>query len=294
MNKKEFEAFVKDRIVLLDGATGSNLYKEGLPRGACTEAWVLEHPDKMISLQTAYIEAGSEIIYAPTFGANRIALSKHGLDSNLEDLNERLVEISRRAVRSSGKDVLIAGDMSPTGLMLEELGGDDSEDEVFEVYRQQAGALKSAGVDLMVIETMLSLQETEIALDAVSSVCDLPVLCSLTVQKNGRTFFGSDAAEAGEALAAQGACAVGVNCSVGPDQLEAVVKKIAGTVSVPVIAKPNAGLPQVNHLGQTVYEMQPEEYVSHMLKLTAAGAGIIGGCCGTSPAYIRLLKEALS
>ena len=294
MNKQEFEAFVQNRVVLLDGATGTNLYKAGMPRGTCPEAWILEHSEKMKALQQAYIDAGSEIIYAPTFGANRAALSKYGLDSNLADINARLIEISRDAVRSSGKDVLIAGDFSPTGLMPESLGGEDSEDEIFEIYREQASAVVSAGVDLIGIETMISLEETEIALDAVSSVCDLPVMCSLTVNENGRTFFGSEAASSCAALSDLGAAAVGINCSVGPDQLEETIGRIKKSVSVPVIAKPNAGLPEIDRLGQTVYAMQPEEYVSHMKKIIQAGAGIIGGCCGTTPEFIRLLKLSLS
>ena len=183
------------------------------------EAWILEHGNLVQELQRQYQQAGSDIIYAPTFAANRISLRKHGRAEEVRKLNMGLVELSRRAV---GPDTLLAGDMTTTGELLEPLG-DLEEEELAEVYREQASVLAEAGVDLLVAETMLSVAETEVALRAALEVCSLPVICTLTVQEDGRALFGGTAEEAVRVLQELGASAVGVNCSVGPDQLLPVV-----------------------------------------------------------------------
>ena len=277
------------RLLYLDGATGSNLMKKGMPRNVCTEAWILEHEETMAELQRQYRDAGSDILYAPTFAANRISLKKHGLEGEVEKLNRGLVEASRRAV---GDEVLLAGDMTTTGELLEPLG-ELTEEELLEAYREQAAVLAKAGVDLLVAETMLSVAETSVALRAAREEPALPVLCTLTVQEDGRALFGGTAAEAVETLQERGASAVGVNCSVGPDQLEAVVRSMAKVARVPVIAKPNAGLPVITPEGEAVYSMNAQDFARHMKVLVDAGAGVIGGCCGTTPEYIRLLAEML-
>ena len=255
-----------------------------------TEGWVLDHPNVVKNLQKAYVEAGSQIIYAPTFGANRHNLAWYGLDSNLSELIARLVAISKEA--ASGK-AYVAGDMSMTGLTLEDLGGEASFDQIFDLYHEQAQALDDAGVDLFVVETMLSLEETEAALDAIRSVSDKPVMCTLSYDADGTTMYGTRCGEAVETLQALGASAVGLNCSVGPDQLEAVVAAMKSAAEIPIIAKPNAGLPLIDDAGNAVYPMGPMEFAENMKKLVAAGASVIGGCCGTTPEYIRKLRLML-
>ena len=291
MKKQDFTDLAGKGILYLDGATGSNLMKAGMPRGMSTEAWVLEHPDVLEKLQREYVEAGSRIVYAPTFGANRHVLSGFGLDGNVEEMNLRLVDISQRAVRGKA---LVAGDIAPTGMLLESIGGDYSDDQMFEVYREQTSILASAGVDLLVCETMMSVEEVCIALDAAHAAGgSLPVMCTMTVTADGRAFYGGTAAEAAETLTEMGADAVGINCSTGPDQLEAIIRGIRQVTHLPVIAKPNAGMPVIDEAGNAVYNMGPEQFAGHMKALVRAGASIVGGCCGTTPEYIHKMRVLL-
>lgn len=288
MTKEEFILLTK-KAVLLDGATGSNLMAAGMPRGICTEQWVLEHPEVLLRLQEAYVEAGSRIIYAPTFGGNRKNLASHGLEKNIADINHRLVSLSQQASRGRA---LIAGDITTLGMISP--AGPLSYEEAFEIYREQISFLKEAGVDLLVAETMIQLDETLAALDAAHDVCDLPVLCSMSVEADGSIFTGGNAIEACAALESAGADAVGLNCSVGPDQLVSVVRNICETVSVPVLAKPNAGMPLIDEKGNAVYSMTAPEFGQHMAALQKAGATLLGGCCGTTPEFIREVKKAIS
>lgn len=287
MTREEFQKLAESGVILLDGATGSNLRKAGMPVGVSTELWVLEHPEVIQKLQREYAEAGSQIIYAPTFSANRISLAMHDFQGDIRKLNADLVNITKEAV---GGKAYVAGDMTTTGKMLEPTG-ELSYQELMEVYQEQAKALYEAGVDLIVAETMLSVDETVVLLDAVQSVCDLPVMCTLTVEADGTALFGGNAVEAVETLQEMGAVAVGLNCSLGPDQLEAVVASVKRAAHVPVIAKPNAGMPVMDEFGMAHYNMAPEQFAASMQKLIAAGAGVVGGCCGTDPSYIKRLSE---
>ncbi len=290
MTREEFAELAGKGPIYLDGATGTNLYKAGMPKGVCTEEWVLAHADVMIELQRSYVEAGSQIVYAPTFGCNPAALQKFGLEGKMADMNKQLVAVSRKA---AGDKAYVAGDMAPTGLLLESNGGEASVEEVFDAYVQQAKVLSETGVDLIGIETMMSVDETSIALDAVQSVSDLPVMCSLFVNADGTAYYGGTVYEALEILQEQGASAVGINCCNGPDQLESIVRNLKKESSIPVLAKPNAGLPHIDDQGVAVYDMGPEEFARHMKKLVDAGAGVIGGCCGTDARYIRKMKDLL-
>ena len=289
MTRDEFKTLAQQGAVLLDGATGSYLREHGMPVGVSTELWALEHPEVVTEMQRGYIDAGSRIIYAPTFGANRIGLALHGLEDRLEEINAGCVAISRRAAEGRA---WVAGDMTTTGRTLEP-AGDISDNEMFEVYAEQAGALAAAGADLLVIETMLSLEETIIALEAAHSVCELPVMCSMTVMADGALYMGGTIDEAVATLQEVGADAVGLNCSVGPDQLEAVVSAMKAVAEVPLIVKPNAGIPVMDEQGNAHYSMTPEAFAAAMKKLVWRGARIIGGCCGTDSSYIRALKEAV-
>ncbi len=290
MNRKEFLDFCSNRIVFLDGATGTNLMKAGLPAGVCPEAWILDHTEVLADLQSAYVDAGSDIVYAPTFTCNRIKLADYGLSEDIIRINKDLVALSRRA---TGGKALVAGDLTMTGRQLQPVG-DLPFDELVDVYREQVRILDEAGCDLLVVETMMSLQECRAALIAAGEVSDLAVMVTLTFESDGRTLFGSDPKSSAICLEALGAAAIGANCSTGPDKMEQIIRDIASVTSIPVIAKPNAGLPRAGADGSTEYDMDSETFTSQMERLINAGASIIGGCCGTTPSFISMLREKYS
>ncbi|MGN0336291.1 MAG: homocysteine S-methyltransferase family protein [Lachnospiraceae bacterium] len=289
MTRKQFREMIESRVVVLDGATGTNLQKAGMPTGVCPEQWILEHPQALIDLQRTYVEAGTDIVYAPTFTASRIKLEEYGLADRLEEMNRALVALSREAVAGSG--ALVAGDLTMTGKQLAPIG-DLPFETLVEVYKEQARVLADAGVDLFVVETMMSLQETRAALIAIREVCDLPVMASLTYESDGRTLYGTDAKTAMVVLQSLGADAVGLNCSTGPMEMVSAVEQMREVANIPVLAKPNAGLPQLED-GVTVYRMTPEEFATAGTALVKAGASIVGGCCGTTPAHIKALADAV-
>lgn len=288
MTKQEFQKLTEN-LLFLDGATGSNLMSQGMPRGICTERWVIEHRDVIQKLQKSYIEAGSRIIYAPTFGGNRLSLKQHGLENKIQEINSTLVSYSREI---AGNKAFVAGDITTSGQFVT-ADGEYTYEDAFEMYKEQITILKNAGVDLIAAETMINIEETLAAVDAANSVCDLPVMCTVTVEADGSIFSGGNAVEAAVAFESAGAAAVGINCSVGPDQLVSVIRNIREAVSIPVIAKPNAGMPVIDDQGNAVYSMNPADFAKHMQVLVENGAGIIGGCCGTTPDFIREMKKLL-
>lgn len=291
MTGSEFKKLAQDRFIYLDGATGSNLVKAGMPSGVCPEQWILEHPDIMQKLQEDYVKAGTDILYAPTFTANRIKLAEYGLTDRMEDMIRELVAISRRAADTSAdRKVYIAGDLTMTGEQLRPMGKMELE-TLIDVYKEQIRYLVAAGVDLIVVETMMSLAETRAALIAAKEVCDLPVMVTFTFEPEGRMLYGTDARTAAIVAESLGACAVGANCSTGPDKMQQVIKEIAEATTIPVIAKPNAGLPLLDQNGNTYYGMGAEEFGEQMELLVAQGASVLGGCCGTTPAHIRAAYE---
>lgn len=277
------------RVLVLDGATGSELRRRGMPVGVCVELWAWEHPEVVLQLQRDYVSAGSDIIYAPTFAANRMGLEMHGCADRLRELNLGLVRLSKEA---AGGRAWVAGDMTTTGRPLEPVGN-LSYQALLDLYREQASVLIEAGVDLIVVETMLGLDETVCAAEAVRSLCDLPLMCTLTAEGDGQLMFGGHVREAAETLQALEVDAVGVNCSVGPAQLASVIETLRGAVDIPVIAKPNAGMPVMDDQGQAHYDLSPEAFARAMASLVDRGARIVGGCCGTTPEYIRALCEGL-
>ena len=287
MTRSEFQALLNKGPVILDGATGSNLRASGMPVGVCTEQWVLEHPEVLQNLQRAYVEAGSQIVYAPSFSANRLSLSMYGLEDRLEEMNRALVQISREAV---GGRAYVAGDMATCGKPVDVEGG-VSYDALIEVYREQAQLLVDAGVDLIGLETMMGVTECSAAIEAIRSVCDLPVMCTLTLDAVGAAYFDGDAELAAQTLPALGADAIGVNCGQGPELYVSVIQRMRAHTDLPLIAKPNAGLPVIQSDGSAVYGMSPGKFAREMTQLKKAGAGILGGCCGTTPEHIRMLKE---
>ena len=302
MIKQEFSDLIKTGPIILDGATGTNLMEAGMPVGVCPESWVLENPKVLLDLQRRYVEAGSNIVYAPTFTANRIKLEEYGLAERLEEMNRKLVQLSREAV---GEKALVAGDMTMTGQQLYPMG-ELMFEELVEVYKEQARVLCEAGVDLFVVETMMSLQESRAAVLAIREVCDLPIMVTLTYNEDGRTLFGTQPETAVVVLQSLGVDAIGINCSTGPMEMVEPVRKMAEYATVPIVAKPNAGLPELVECEclpegettpvkkkKTVYRMTPEEFAEAGVALVEAGASILGGCCGTTAAHIKALSDAV-
>lgn len=289
MNREEFIKLTEKKPLLLDGAMGSNLILAGMPRGVCSEQWILEHPQVVEDLQKAYVEAGSDAVYAPTFMANRISMENMGLADQVERFNREIPKITRRAV---GNRVLVAGDMTTCGKMLEP-GGPVSHDELFCAYEEQIRYLVDAGVDFIIGETLLYEEEALVLLDAAASVTDLAVCCSFTVEGDGTLPFGGNVIDAVVNVEAMGAAATGINCSMGPDQALAVVQNMKERLTIPVIAKLNAGMPEISDKGEAIYSMNEDVFAQYMEKLLDAGATVVGGCCGTTPAYIAKLREVV-
>jgi len=241
----------------------------------------------LLALQKEFAEAGSHVIYAPTFSANAVKLREYGLEDRIGQMNQELVAISKEA---AGGKCLVAGDLTMTGEQLAPMGTMDFE-ELVNIYKEQIGYLVNAGADLLVVETMMSLQESRAALIAAKECCDLPVMVTMTFESDGQTLYGTDAKTAAVVLESLGASAIGANCSTGPDKMAEIITAMAEVSSVPIIAKPNAGLPFLDKNGNTSYDMDSDTFADGMVKLVEAGASILGGCCGTSPEYIGKLKE---
>ena len=275
--------------LVLDGANGTELQKRGYDGSKCAEAWVLEHPDVMIGLQKEYVDAGSDVVYAPTFGANRIKLEENGIFNQVAQFNKELVGICRKA---AGDKALVAGDIATTGKFLEPVG-DMTFDELYDIYHEQAEALEEAGVDMYVIETIMTVPDARAALLAVRDVSDKPVLVSFTCDENGRTLTGTDVCAALVIMQGMEIDAFGLNCSTGPDEMLTQFRRLREFAEVPLAVKPNAGLPQTVD-GKTVYTLSPEDFVKHTSEFNEAGAAMFGGCCGTGPDHIRTIRESLS
>lgn len=291
MTKQEFRKLVEEKIVVLDGATGSNLQKRGMPVGICPEQWIIENREIMKGLQKEYIEAGTDILYAPTFGGNRIKLGEYELSGKLVEMNTELVKLTKEAVEEAAakRPVYIAGNLTMTGEQLYPIGTMQFE-ELVEVYKEQVRVLADVGVDLFVVETMMSLQECRAAVLAIKETCDLPIMVTLTFNEDERTLYGTDAKTAMIVLQNLGADAVGLNCSTGPDKMHGMVANMRRVANVPIIVKPNAGLPVLVD-GETVFNMEPEDFAREMEILLEQGVSIVGGCCGTTPEHINRLAE---
>jgi 5-methyltetrahydrofolate--homocysteine methyltransferase len=278
--------------VVTDGAWGTQLQAQGLPIGACPDAWNLHHPDRVEALARAYVEAGSQVVLTNTFGANRIALARHGLGGEVAAINRAGVATSRRA---SGTAARIFGSIGPTGVML--AAGDISEDEVRSAFSEQAQVLAEAGADALLIETMSDLTEAELAVAAARET-GLPVVACMAfgVGKAGdRTMMGVTPEQAAEALAAAGADVLGANCGNGAAELLPVCRRLRAATDRPIWMKPNAGLPELTGgpSPSVTYRTTPEQFAQNAAALVEAGADFIGGCCGTGPAFIRAVVQEL-
>ena len=291
LTRQALQEKIAGGVHILDGATGSNLVKAGMPSGVCPEQWILEHREVMLQLQKEYVQAGTNILYAPTFTANRVKLAEYHLEKNMSSMIHDLVAISKGAAASTpGHPVYVAGDITMTGEQLRPMGKMELED-LIAIYKEQILCLVDAGADLLVVETMMSLAETRAALIAAKEVCDLPVIATLTFEADGRTLFGTDAKTAAVVLESLGASAIGANCSTGPAQMEGIISDMVSVTTIPIIAKPNAGLPFLDENGTTCYNMEAEEFTEEMQVLVNVGATILGGCCGTTPEFIRQLHD---
>ncbi|MCT4597112.1 MAG: homocysteine S-methyltransferase family protein [Vallitalea sp.] len=288
MTKKEFRNFLENNILLLDGATGTELQKRGMPRGVCPEEWVINNREILMEIQKGYVEAGSNVVYACTFGCNKIKLAEFELEDKIEIMNKELVAISRKAV---GDKAFIAGNLSPTGAQMYPYGSYHFED-IVNAYKVQVKALVKAKVDLFVIETMMNINEARAALLAVKETCDLPVMVSMTYEKSGYTLNGTDPQTALITLQNLGADAVGCNCSTGPNDMIDIVKAMKPYAKVPLLVKPNAGLPKFEN-GTTIFDMNSEEFSDYAVRLIEAGANIIGGCCGSTNEFIKKVKNKI-
>ncbi len=288
LTKEEFCNRIAKGAVL-DGATGSWLRAHGMPKGCSTELWVLDHPDILTELQRGYARAGADIIYAPTFQAQPIVLAAYGREKDTEEINRSLVALSRRAAPGC----LIAGDLTTLA------GSCDSFDpKCFDLlvknYRRQIRGLMDGGADLLVGETLMYPQEAEAILTAAELEGAGAAMYSFTMQPDGSLFSGAEAGPVLRELEKAGACAVGFNCVPADDMTAGLVLKLRRFTKLPLICKPNAGIPVVNAQGIAEYDLNPEGFAKVMAACHAAGAMLLGGCCGTTPEHLAALTGILS
>ena len=278
------ELLASGQPILLDGAMGTMLQAKGLPTGATPELVALEHPQWLLDIHQAYLDAGSQIIYANTFGANREKLAHCGV--SVEEVVCAAVSLAKQAAQGRG---LVALDIGPIGQLLQPTGTLEFEEAV-DVFAQVVRAGVAAGADLAVIETMTDLQEARAALLAVKENSSLPVMVTMTYEETGRTFLGCRPACAALTLEGMGADAIGINCSLGPREMPPLVEELMAWTTLPVVLKPNAGLPHPDGSG---YDITPEEFAHSLAACAQLGVQVFGGCCGTTPEYIKLLRQAL-
>lgn len=288
LTREQFATVLAQGPVLLDGATGSNLQKAGMPRGCCSEEWILANPEKLITLQKQYVQAGSQILYAPTFQAQPVALAKVGLEKQTAAVNAHLVALSK----SVSPDVLVAGNLTTLAAFAESWAA-ETFDLLVDNYRRQIAGLLEGGADLLAAETLLYPQEAEAIFTAAELEGADTVLYSFTMQADGALFSGRDAAPVLRELAEAGAAAVGFNCvSAGP-MTPGLVSRLKRYVKGPLLCKPNAGDPVIGEDGLAQYPMGPEDFARTIGDCLEAGAAIIGGCCGTTPQHIAAVKAQL-
>lgn len=271
-------------IEIFDGAMGTMLQQGGLKAGACPELMNLENPDVVKKIHRAYIDAGSTVIETNTFGASSLKLSHYNLADKMRDINLAAVKIAK-----SAGNVKVAGSIGPTGKFISPLGDLDFE-TAYKIFSEQAQALAEGGADFIIVETCIDIQEMRAALLAIHDICNLPVICQLSYSEDGRTVTGTSPQEAAIILDSMGADIIGVNCSLGPEQLLPVVKILAENTNKPISVQPNAGMPYLEN-GITKFPMDAKTFGSYGKKLVEAGASYLGGCCGTTPEHIRELAE---
>ena len=288
LTRQELTAYFQN-TVLLDGATGSQLQKMGMPRGCCTEEWILSNPEKLVTLQRHYADAGSQILYAPTFQAQPMALERAGLAKQTEAINAHLVALTK----SAAEEVLVAGNLTTLAAFCDSFDP-ALFDTLVENYRVQIGGLLEGGADLLAAETLMYPQEAEAIFTAAELEGAEAVLYTFTMQSDGSLFSGRDAAPVLQELAQAGACAVGFNCVAADAMTAGLVSKLKRYIKGPLVCKPNAGSPLIGPDGIPVYPMNAEEFAAIVTDCHAVGANILGGCCGTSPEHIAAIKAKIN
>jgi len=270
-------------VAVTDGAWGTQLQDRGLETGACPDGWNLQHPDRVEQVARAYVEAGSDVILTNTFGANRFLLARHGLGEKVAEINRAGVEISRRAAAGEAR---VFASMGPSGIML--MMGEVGPEQLQEAFAEQARALADAGADAIVVETMSDLAEARLAVAAAKET-GLPVVGCMVFDSGkdlDRTMMGATPEQAADELACAGADCIGSNCGQGIEGFVKICRRLRAATDRPIWIKANAGLPQVVD-GRTVFVRTPEKFADVVPELVDAGASFIGGCCGTTPEFIR-------
>ena len=289
LTKEEFHQLLTEGPLLLDGATGSNLQKAGMPRGCCTEQWILDNPQALTDLQRQYAEAGSRVLYAPTFQAQPIALERANLADQTEKVNARLA----RLTRSAAPGCLVAGNLTTLATFADSFDPENF-DLLVENYSRQIRGLVDGGVDLLAAETLMYPLEAEAILTAAELEGVSTVMYSFTMQPDGALFSGMDASKVLSELEDAGAAAVGFNCVAADLFTAGLVSKLRRRLKGPILCKPNAGIPVIGSDNLPHYPMEPEEFAGILADCRQMGASILGGCCGTDPRFIAAVKHALS
>lgn len=288
LTRQQFHEQIAQGVRFLDGATGSNLQKAGMPKGRCTEEWVLANPDILVSLQRQYAAAGSQILYAPTFQAQPMALDRVGLAGQTEAVNAQLVALSR----SAAPDCLIAGDLTTLAAFCESWNPENF-DLLIDNYRRQIRGLIDGGADLLVAETLMYPLEAEAILAAAELEGAGAVMYSFVMTADASLFSGQDAIPVLKDLQDSGAAAVGFNCVAADMMTPYLVRKLVRDIRIPILCKPNAGNPVINESGIAEYSMAPDDFAQTLLDCKRNGATLLGGCCGTTPAHIAAAKAIM-
>ncbi len=283
-----FREYIKRHVVLADGAMGTLMYEQGFFIDKCYEELNVSQQELIIKVHRQYMEAGAHIIETNTFGANRLKLGQHHLEDQLEEINKSGVRLARQAAEDRA---YVAGSMGPLNVKLEPWG-ETGLAEARAVFREQAEALKAAGVDLFIIETISDIREAEEAVRAVRDVCDIPLIVQMSIQEDGRTLYGLEVEEVGRRLSSLPVDLIGLNCAVGPKSMLDFLERLGRVTDKPLSVMPNAGIPQLVD-GRTFYMATPEYFGVYASRFIDAGARVIGGCCGTTPAHIRKMAAAL-
>lgn len=284
-----FDKLIKEKVLVLDGAMGTMLQSFGLMPGECPEKWNIDRPDVVRKIHGFYLEAGADIIQTNTFGGNRFKLSEFGLGNQVAAINAAAVRLANQV---AGGKALVALSVGPTGRLLEPFGN-TTFDEVYAAFREQIAAAVKVGVDVISLETMSDLQEIRAALIAARDCSVVPVMGQMTFENGQRTMLGTDPVTAAVVLTTLGASAVGANCSGGPAELLPVISQMAEVTDLPLVVQPNAGLPVLID-GKTVFPASPAVMGEYAWKLVAAGANVVGGCCGTNPEHIKAISQAVA
>jgi methionine synthase I (cobalamin-dependent)/5,10-methylenetetrahydrofolate reductase len=282
------QAVADEHVYLFDGAMGTMLYSKGVFINKCYDELNLRSPEIVLDVHRQYVKAGAEILETNTYGANRVKLHGFGIESELREINMRAAELARKA---AGDSVYVAGAIGPLGIRIEPYGP-TALDEARDIFREQAQALRDAGVDLFVCETFSNLSEMEQAIAAIRDVCMLPVVAQMTVGVDGRTIFGDTPRVIAQRLDRAGADVIGLNCSIGPDVMLDAIEEMAAATAKKISCQPNAGLPRdVN--GRQMYMASPDYFAKYAKRLIHKGVKFIGGCCGTTPEHIKMMADAV-